>query len=444
MKAVETQLTTGPGADEGASALHPERLRLTDQARRLSRMIGQAKRNGGDVETLVIERRNIEASLAALAASATAPPPSSSAGARAGSPQLVAPDTFAPSPAQRQCQVRLFKPEDAETWDAFVHGHQDASVYHLSGWRAVCELSFGHRCPYLLAESNGALVGVLPLVHLESRLLGNFLVSLPYFNYGGVLSQDETVKSALLEKASALAREAGCGHMELRDTRPLPGWPARTDKVAMWLTLPDNSDALWKQLGSKLRAQVKKSQEAKLTWSTGGIDLLDDFYKVFAIHMRDLGTPVYSKAFFANILRLAPGKPVIVVGHDRQGTPVSVAFLLQFGDRMEVPWASTLRRANRSNANMALYWHMLQLACQRGCHVFDFGRSSRDANTYRFKKQWGAQPVDLYWHYWLADGVEPPRLNPDNPKYRLAIAAWKRMPVWMSILIGPPIVKNLP
>lgn len=405
-------------------------------------MIGQAKRSGGDITALVNERREIEKLVEALSSPV---PPSYSLGViHVKKEHGCALDALEPSPPLGEVRTRAFLPEDADSWDAFVYRQQNASLYHLIGWRTVCEVSFGHPCPYLLAERKGEIVGVLPLVHLKSRLFGNFLVSLPYFNYGGVLSQDETVKNALLEKASALAREAGCGHIELRDTRPLPGWPARTDKVAMWLTLPDNVDTLWKQLGSKLRAQVKKSQEAKLTWSTGGIDLLDDFYKVFAIHMRDLGTPVYSKAFFANILRLAPGKPVIVVGHDRQGSPVSVAFLLQFGDRMEVPWASTLRRANRSNANMALYWHMLQLACQRGCNVFDFGRSSRDANTYRFKKQWGAQPVDLYWHYWLADGVEPPRLNPDNPKYRLAIAAWKRMPVWMSILIGPSIVKNLP
>ena len=153
----------------------------------------------------------------------------------------------------------------------------------------------------------------------------------------------------------------------------------------------------------------------------GGAELLDDFYRVFAIHMRDLGTPVYSKQFFANVLLHGPGNPVLVVGRTPEGEPVSVALLLRHGHRMEVPWASTLRRAHGANANMALYWQMLTFACAQGCQQFDFGRSTQDATTFRFKKQWGAVPVPLYWHYWLADGGQLPRLNPDNPKYRMAI-----------------------
>ena len=160
--------------------------------------------------------------------------------------------------------------------------------------------------------------------------------------------------------------------------------------------------------------------------------------------MRDLGTPVYSKRFFANVLQHGPGNPVLVVGRTPEGEPVSVALLLRHGARMEVPWASTLRRAHGANANMALYWQMLTFACDQGCRQFDFGRSTQDAPTFRFKKQWGAVPVPLYWHYWLADGGQLPRLNPDNPKYRMAIGAWKRLPVWLTRWLGPPIVKNLP
>lgn len=418
---------------------------LTERARQLSKAIGQAKRAGQSIDALVNERREVEEALQAQAAKtpARAKVPAAVNPPKPQQPvKLVVPPPLAPE--QAHVHVRLFAVQDAARWDAFVNSHPQASVYHLSGWRAVCETAFSHPCPYLLAEAQGEVVGVLPLVHLNSRLFGNFMVSLPYFNYGGVLCHDEATRQALLHEASAMARNQGCSHLELRDTTTQPDWPARTDKVAMWLALPESNEALWQQIGSKVRAQVKKAQSAQVTFTTGGAELLDDFYQVFAHHMRDLGTPVYSKRFFEVILSQAPGCPVLVAGRDPQGKPVSVALLLRFGQRMEVPWASTLRRAHAANTNMALYWHMLQHACNQGCRSFDFGRSTRDAPTYRFKKQWGAEPVPLYWHYWLAGGGELPRLNPDNPKYRLAIGAWKHLPVWLTQIIGPPIVRNLP
>ena len=430
------------GTPDHAGELAP----LQARARQLSRQIGEAKRAGQPAMELIKERKQVQQSLethakpcpAASNVEATQGTEAIQAHAKALANSNPSPETDA------NLVVRAFTPADAARWDRFVEQHPQASVYHLMGWRAVCESAFGHHCPYLLAESDGELLGVLPLVQLNSRLFGNFLVSMPYFNYGGALCHSETARQALLKAASDLARDAGCSHLELRDTRPMSGWPARTDKVAMWLTLPGSVDALWQTIGSKVRAQIKKAREAELSFSFGGAELLDDFYRVFSIHMRDLGTPVYSRHFFATILQKGPGQPVLVVGRDQSGNPVSVAMLLRFGQRMEVPWASTLRSAHGANTNMALYWQLLAFACEQGCHQFDFGRSTQDAPTYRFKKQWGAQPVQLHWHYWLADGGNLPQLNPNNPKYRLAIRAWKRLPVWLTRVVGPPIVRNLP
>ena len=329
-------------------------------------------------------------------------------------------------------------------WDAFVQQQPDASLYHLSGWRTICMQAFGHDCPYLAAWRGGHIVAVLPLVRLQSRLFGHFMVSVPFFNYGGLLGGDAPARSALLVQAVALAQTEGCSHIELRERRPLPGWPSRTDKVSMQRALPETPEQLWSELGSKLRAQIKKAQRNGLRFEQGGAELLDDFYAVFCTNMRDLGTPVYGKDFFATILRQAPGRPRLFIGRTQAGQAVSASLVVQHQGTMEVPWASTLRSAKGLNANMELYWQMLSCACSEGCTVFDFGRSSRDSATFRFKKQWGAEPVELHWNYWLASGGELPRLNPDNPKYRLAIAAWQRLPLWATRLIGPRLVKYLP
>ena len=351
----------------------------------------------------------------------------------------------APSaPPSESVVVRPLAQHQYAEWDGFVQQQPDASLYHLAGWRTVCMEAFGHDCPYLAAWRGGRIVAVLPLVRLESRLFGHFMVSVPFFNYGGLLGSDAAARDALLAQAVSLAQTQGCSHIELRERHPLPGWPSRTDKISMQLELPESSEQLWSELGSKMRAQIKKARRNDLQFQQGGAELLDDFYAVFSTNMRDLGTPVYGKDFFATILRQAPGHPHVFIGRTREGQAVSASLVVEHNGTMEVPWASTLRSANALNANMELYWQMLSYACSRGCKVFDFGRSSRDSATYRFKKQWGAEPVELHWNYWIESGGELPRLNPDNPKYRLAIAAWQRMPLWATRLIGPRLVKYLP
>jgi FemAB-related protein (PEP-CTERM system-associated) len=176
---------------------------------------------------------------------------------------------------------------------------------------------------------------------------------------------------------------------------------------------------------------------------SGEIELLDEFYAVFARNMRDLGTPVYSKAFFGNILDCFPDESRIILVRLR-GAPVASGFLLGYKGIMEIPWASSLRKVNHLSMNMLLYWEALKLAVQENYRKFDFGRSSKGSGTYRFKKQWGAMPEQSYWHYWLDTGKEAPALNPDNPKYALAIKLWRRLPLVISNRLGPKIVKNLP
>lgn len=335
-------------------------------------------------------------------------------------------------------------PAQRDRWDAFAREHPFGSIYHLSRWRGLVESEFGHRSTYLRAQDEaGRLTGLLPLVRLRSRLFGDFHVSLPYFNYGGAIGIDEDVEQALMERAATLAQAAGCAHVEFRDTRERAGWPVRTDKVAMELPLPADPATLWNSLGSKLRAQVRRPSREPVEVLRGGAELLPQFYAVFARNMRDLGTPVYPQRFFAAILEAFPEQATIVAVRLR-GKPAAAGFLIEHGPRMEIPWASSMRELNPIGVNMLLYWEALRFAIERGRRIFDFGRSTIDAGTYRFKKQWGAQPRPLYWHYWLRPGRELPRIDPGNPRYRLAIRAWQRLPLRVANTLGPLIVKNLP
>lgn len=211
----------------------------------------------------------------------------------------------------------------------------------------------------------------------------------------------------------------------------------------MILPLPDNDQELDRQLGSKVRAQYKKTQNEDPDIRFAGEELLDDFYRVFAENMRDLGTPVYSKAWFQALLADPEIKATLAIGY-LDNKAVSAGFLVGHGELMEIPWASTLHKVNATNMNMWFYRQILGFAIKQGYAFFDFGRSTVDAGTYRFKKQWGAQPIQHYWYYLTPPGTEPKATSPDSPKFRLMIATWQRLPVWLTRLIGPAIVKNLP
>ena len=211
----------------------------------------------------------------------------------------------------------------------------------------------------------------------------------------------------------------------------------------MILTLPDTHEVLWQGFTSKLRSQIKRPRQEKPRVYCGGIEYLEDFYSVFARNMRDLGTPVYGKRFFLNILDSFPQESrIIVIRLDNR--PVAAGFLMDHGDTLEIPWASTVREVNRLSMNMLLYWEVLKLAIAGKHRYFDFGRSSMDSGTFHFKQQWGAQPKRLHWHYWLRDTDGLPMLNPANPRYALMINLWKRLPLQLSKWLGPAIVKNLP
>jgi FemAB-related protein (PEP-CTERM system-associated) len=198
-----------------------------------------------------------------------------------------------------------------------------------------------------------------------------------------------------------------------------------------------------KAFPSKLRSQIRRPQKEGMTARVGGIELLGEFYRVFSRNMRDLGTPVYGKAFFRTILETFP-KETAICSVSWNENVVAAGLVYAFREVIEIPWASSDRRYDRLSPNMLLYSTVLEYACQHGYKVFDFGRSSVDSGTYRFKQQWGAQQHQLYWYYWLAAGQDIPQLNPENPKYKAAIALWQYLPLPLTNFLGPHIVKYLP
>jgi FemAB-related protein (PEP-CTERM system-associated) len=270
------------------------------------------------------------------------------------------------------------------------------------------------------------------------------LVSLPFLNYGGVLADSPAIERALVAEAVALAEREGVRHLELRhaEDRAL-GLVTRRNKVTFRLELPKDPDRLWTGFPAKLRSQIRKPEKEGLVARVGGAEELDAFYRVFAVNMRDLGTPVYPRRFFRTILERLPEAARLVVV--RRGTqPLAAAFLLSFRGLLEVPWAASLRPYNTLGANMLAYWTALRHGCETEHRRFDFGRSTPDSGPARFKAQWGAEAVPLHWHYWLAPGRSLPDVSPTSPRFHRAVQLWRRLPLALANLVGPRIVRHVP
>ena len=248
----------------------------------------------------------------------------------------------------------------------------------------------------------------------------------------------------LLQQGSALAAERRLAHVELRHTaRQFPDLEARTHKVGMLLRLERDTAKAWESLDRKVRNHVRKAQKSQLTSRVGGAELLDRFYGVFARNMRDLGTPVYSRRFFAEVLAAFPDTARVFLV-DSGDVTVAGAITLSHRDTLDNPWASSLREYRSLAPNTLMYWRMVEHAIETRHSVFDFGRSTPGEGTFQFKQQWGAEPTPLNWEYVLTNGRTLPNLSPSNPKFRAAIALWTRLPLAVANRLGPHIVRSIP
>jgi len=334
--------------------------------------------------------------------------------------------------------------QDSIAWDHYVAFHPHAYNQHRWCWQAAIRDTFGHNPYYLAAACDGVLRGVLPLFSIRSRIFGNSLVSVPFFSYGGVLADSPVVEEALLAKAAEVAQQLGAHHVELRQGHPLMSfWQEASGKIGMEVTLPPTADELWNSLSPRIRKRVRHARKAGLTHQMGGIEDVESFYRVFAENMRNLGTPVYPKAWFENLCRQSPEDTRILTLW--RGDQVAAgAFLMICREMVELPWAVTAEAHRRDFSPLLLYWSMLEWACGRGFHRVDLGRCTPGSGNHAFKLHWTQQEKPLHWYYWLPHGSSVPSTRVNNSRFGLAIRVWRHLPLAVANRLGPHIVRALP
>jgi FemAB-related protein (PEP-CTERM system-associated) len=337
-------------------------------------------------------------------------------------------------------RIRQANDIDQTSWDAFVLDYPEGSAYHLYAWKKAVEEAYGFRGIYLLAEGQGRICGVLPLVLMKIPLLGRKLISLPYCDVGGALTYEPAVETALFTEARMLLRSIKFRGLEIRSAvPPTPGCVCSSSvkKVRMVLELPGDSRTLLAGLKSKLRSQVNKPLRDGLKISLGGLELVSDFYRTFTENMRDLGSPVHSREWIEAVVGFFGERARVGVVYTPGGMPAAGGIILLHRKTVSIPWASSLRRLNHLNPNMLLYWTFLAFAADNGYSRFDFGRSTPGEGTYKFKEQWGARPQPLVW----SDLLEVDRKKNTTLAVKRARmeALWRRLPLEICNSLGPKV-----
>jgi FemAB-related protein (PEP-CTERM system-associated) len=342
-----------------------------------------------------------------------------------------------------ELEIRAATPGDRERWNDFLHGAPGANHYQRFEWLLLNEHSLGHEPFGLVAEIAGSLVGVLPLSRVRTRIFGDILTSMPFVNFGGPAPQTGDVAERLLDEAKVLSESLGCDYLEVRAFTAYPSFMHSDRKVSMTLSLMDNPDFLFDEFSRKHRKNIRRAERNDISVRVGCAELLRPFYKILERSWRAMGTPLYQYAYFEDLFRRMPDSHWIFLA-EHNGRPVAGALVGRFGSVLEGMWAAQDPACIALQSNYVLYWEMIRWACSQGLKEFHLGRSTRGSGAQEFKARWLAEPRPLFWNVSLGTQREVPELNPDNPRFRLAMAVWRRLPLPILRHLGPPVARGIP
>lgn len=330
-------------------------------------------------------------------------------------------------------------------WDEFALSQPGAMLGHAAAWAGVLARGYRLETRWLAARrAGGEVSGVLPLAFVPGLRGGRELVSLPYLDTAGVLAAEPEAAEALLEAALALARRRGASALLIRSLAGDGESPSPPDRVDLVLELAADVEAQWNAVRAKVRNQTRKAEKEGLSLiERDGAEQTDAFYEPFAINMRDLGSPVHARRFFAEVAA-AFGDSARFVVTGLGDRPVGGLVAIHYGDTVTIPWASTLRSERRRCPNNQIYWEALRWSVERGAARVDFGRSPRDGGTHRFKTGWGATPRELAWRRLAPDGTALALAAPGSSGLLAGLSrVWTRLPVALATKLGPPIRRRI-
>jgi FemAB-related protein (PEP-CTERM system-associated) len=338
--------------------------------------------------------------------------------------------------------VRQYSEGDQSRWDAFVERCPEATFFHRSGWREVLQRAFRHECFYLLAERGQEVEGILPLARIKSALFGDSLSSLPFCVYGGIAADTAEAGIALRKAACELADTLKVDSMEFRNVKPSDsGWPTKDLYFTFRKSIDPDNEVNLKAVPNKQRAMIRKGIKSGL--SSEEVEDSSRLYRVYSESVRNLGTPVFSAKYLETLHQVfGPDCRTLMITDNGEDIAGVMSFYFR-GEVLPYYGGSIARARSIKGSNDFMYWELMRRSAEEGLSSFDFGRSKAGTGPYSFKKNWGFVPTALPYEYYLVAADSVPNVNPTNPKYRLLVDTWKRLPLPVANLLGPVLARNL-
>lgn len=334
-------------------------------------------------------------------------------------------------------------PDLRTAWDQYVLASPYGTPFHLQAWARALEACFPYRSHSCLALEEGRVRGVLPLYQVRVFPFGQAFISLPLAVYGGGCADDDRIHMALAGYAGAIARRLSAKYVEYRNQAPHGTLPVKDLYYTFRKELYDDQEKNLAAIPRKQRRMVRQGDKHGLASTVGGEELLDAFYAVYAHSVRNLGTPVFPKRWFAALLReYGPACRILAVTKDRE--TVAAVLTLFFRDQVLPYYGGALKSSFQYAANDFMYWSLMCYASARGARVFDFGRSKKDTGSFEFKRHWGFEPQPLPYQYDLVTATAMPNFSPKNSSFSLPILVWKRLPQPVANWLGPRVIRFFP
>jgi FemAB-related protein (PEP-CTERM system-associated) len=330
----------------------------------------------------------------------------------------------------------------ADVWDAYV-GPRATAVTDLSAWRRVVGSTYGLRSWFLTAVEGERTVGALGLYEARHPIFGHYLATAPFGNDGGFHFDGEAARDALLAEARTLADGLKVEYLVVRSREvALQAFQVDTHYQTAVIDLSGGADTVWNErLDKKARNQVRKARKQGFRVSAGHSQRAA-FHEVFHRHMRALGSPAHSARFYETIVEQLGERAEFFVVRDGEDLVAGALLFWVNGVAMNLHTVA-LKEYNRRVPGYLLYWRMIEAACERGCTQFDMGRSESDSSNIKFKLHWGPELLTLNYNYHLVRAKAVPDLDPRNPKYRLPILVWQRLPLALTKRLGPRMMPGL-
>jgi FemAB-related protein (PEP-CTERM system-associated) len=341
-------------------------------------------------------------------------------------------------------RVLPLEAHDHLRWDGFVLSHPGGTFFHQTSWLRVMARTYGYRPHYFFAERDGQVTGVAPTFLVSSWLSGRCLISLPFAVYGGVCAVDSESEDALVSHLEQFAEELQLEYLELRNRygNIRPGYHANTRYASFTIPLVPDRERLYSEFPKDIRYMIRKGEKAGLQ-VRNGINQLDSFYDLMTINLRRLGTPAFPRALFTNLVHECGDQVNLTLVYSG-GTPVAGAMSFRFRDWLQPYYFGSLEEAKGLAANNFLWWKLIEHAAETGCRTFDFGRSKKGSGNFDFKKKWNPNIETLSYQVRLIHRREVPNFSPTNPKFEMATNIWKKLPLGLTRMIGPRVVRWFP